>query len=64
MAARRRVVRDALARHARGRDRRQLSPHAQFLNQTLHRYGIEVSTVPCGDYDALEDAIRPTTARS
>jgi len=33
----------------------------QFLNQTLHRYGIEVSTVPCGDYDALEDAIRPTT---
>ena len=33
----------------------------QFLNQTLHRYGIEVSTVPAGDYDALEDAIRPTT---
>ncbi len=33
----------------------------QFLNQTLHRYGIEVSTVPCGDYEALEDAIRPTT---
>jgi cystathionine gamma-synthase len=33
----------------------------QFLNQTLHRYGIEVSTVPVGDYDALEDAIRPTT---
>jgi cystathionine gamma-synthase len=33
----------------------------QFLNQTLHRYGIEVSTVPSGDYDALEDAIRPTT---
>src|SRR5215471_18832724 len=33
----------------------------QFLNQTLSRYGIEVSTVPCGDYDALEDAIRPTT---
>src|SRR5256886_6147190 len=33
----------------------------QFLNQTLHRYGIEVSTVPCGDYDALEDAVRPTT---
>jgi cystathionine gamma-synthase len=33
----------------------------QFLNQTLIRYGIEVSTVPAGDYDALEDAIRPTT---
>jgi cystathionine gamma-synthase len=33
----------------------------QFLNQTLHRYGIELSTVPCGDYEALEDAIRPTT---
>jgi cystathionine gamma-synthase len=33
----------------------------QFLNSTLHRYGIEVSTVPAGDYDALEDAIRPTT---
>ncbi len=33
----------------------------QFLNQTLPRYGIEVSTVPAGDYDALEDAIRPTT---
>jgi cystathionine gamma-synthase len=33
----------------------------QFLNQTLHRYGIEVSTVPVGDYEALEDAIRPTT---
>ncbi len=33
----------------------------QFLNQTLHKYGIEVSTVPAGDYDALEDAIRPTT---
>jgi cystathionine gamma-synthase len=33
----------------------------QFLNQTLGRFGIEVSTVPAGDYDALEDAIRPTT---
>jgi cystathionine gamma-synthase len=33
----------------------------QFLNQTLHRYGIEVSTVPSGDYEALEDAIRPHT---
>jgi cystathionine gamma-synthase len=33
----------------------------QFLNQTLHRYGIEVSTVPAGDYEAMEDALRPTT---
>jgi cystathionine gamma-synthase len=33
----------------------------QFLNQTLHRFGIEVSTVPAGDDEALEDAIRPTT---
>ena len=33
----------------------------QFLNQTLGRYGIEVSTVPAGDYEAMEDAIRPTT---
>jgi cystathionine gamma-synthase len=33
----------------------------QFLNQTLQRYGIEVSTVPSGDYAALEEAIRPTT---
>ena len=33
----------------------------QFLTQTLHRYGIEVSAVPAGDYDAIEEAIRPTT---
>src|SRR5918999_163486 len=33
----------------------------QFLTQVLHRYGIEVSVVPAGDYEALEDAIRPTT---
>jgi cystathionine gamma-synthase len=33
----------------------------QFLTQVLHRYGIEVSTVPAGDYDAIEEAIRPTT---
>src|SRR5512145_404482 len=33
----------------------------QFLTQTLHRYGIEVSVVPAGDYEAVEDAIRPTT---
>ncbi len=33
----------------------------QFLNQTLRRYGVEVSTVPAGDYDRLEEAVRPTT---
>ena len=33
----------------------------QFLNGMLPRYGIEVSTVPAGDYEALEDAIKPTT---
>jgi cystathionine gamma-synthase len=33
----------------------------QFLHQVLHRYGVEVSTVPAGDYEAIEDAIRPTT---
>jgi cystathionine gamma-synthase len=33
----------------------------QFLNQVLARYGVEVSTVPAADYDAIEDAIRPTT---
>lgn len=33
----------------------------QFLNQTLHRYGIECSTVPAGDYDAIAGAIRPNT---
>jgi len=33
----------------------------QFLHQVLHRYGIEVSTVPAGDYEALEDVLRPTT---
>jgi cystathionine gamma-synthase len=33
----------------------------QFLTQVLHRYGIEVSVVPAGDYDAIEEAIRPTT---
>jgi cystathionine gamma-synthase len=33
----------------------------QFLNQVLHRYGIETSTVPAGDYEAIEDALRPTT---
>jgi cystathionine gamma-synthase len=33
----------------------------QFLTQVLHRYGIEVSVAPAGDYEAIEDAIRPTT---
>jgi len=33
----------------------------QFLNTMLPRYGIEVSSVPAGDYEALEDAIKPTT---
>ena len=33
----------------------------QFLNQVLERYGIEVSTAPAGDYEAIEDALRPTT---
>src|ERR1041384_514768 len=33
----------------------------QFLTQTLHRYGIEVSVVPAGDYQAISEAIRPTT---
>ena len=33
----------------------------QFLNQVLRRYGVEVSTVPAGDYDRLEEAIRGTT---
>ena len=32
----------------------------QFLNGMLPRYGVEVSTVPAGDYDALVDAIKPT----
>ncbi|MDH3442759.1 MAG: aminotransferase class I/II-fold pyridoxal phosphate-dependent enzyme [Deltaproteobacteria bacterium] len=33
----------------------------QFLTQVLQRYGIEVSTVPAGDYQAMEEAIRPKT---
>ncbi len=33
----------------------------QFLNQTLGRYGVDVSTVPAGDFDRIEEAIRPTT---
>jgi len=33
----------------------------QFLHQTLRRYGVDVSTVPAGDYDRMEDAVRSTT---
>jgi cystathionine gamma-synthase len=33
----------------------------QFLTQVLHRYGVEVSVVPAGDYQAMAEAIRPTT---
>lgn len=33
----------------------------QFLNQILRRYGVEISTVPAGDYDRMEDAVRQTT---
>lgn len=33
----------------------------QFLNQALRRYGVEVSTVPAGDYERMEEAVRPNT---
>lgn len=33
----------------------------QFLNQTLRRYGVEVSTAPAGDYERIEEAVRPNT---
>src|SRR5215472_13883387 len=33
----------------------------QFLLQILRRYGVEVSVVPAGDYDRLEQAVRQTT---
>ena len=33
----------------------------QFLNQVLRRYGVEVTTVPAGDYERMEEAIRRTT---
>jgi len=32
-----------------------------FSRDFLKRFGIECSLVPCGDYDAIEAAIRPTT---
>lgn len=33
----------------------------QFLHQVLRRYGVEVSTVPAGDYERLEESVRQTT---
>jgi len=33
----------------------------QFLNQTLRRFGVDVSSVPAGDYVRMEEAIRPAT---
>jgi cystathionine gamma-synthase len=33
----------------------------QFLHQVLRRYGVEVSTVPAGDYQRMEEAVRPAT---
>src|SRR4029453_16342017 len=33
----------------------------QFLLHVLSRYGVEVSVVPAGDYDRLQEAVRPTT---
>jgi cystathionine gamma-synthase len=32
-----------------------------FCEKLLKRYGVECTVTPCGDYDALEAAIRPTT---
>jgi len=33
----------------------------QFLNQVLRRFGVEVSTVPAGDYQRIQESIRQTT---
>ncbi|MFN8643263.1 MAG: aminotransferase class I/II-fold pyridoxal phosphate-dependent enzyme [Candidatus Binatia bacterium] len=33
----------------------------QFLLHTLKRYGVDVTVVPAGDYDRLEEAVRQTT---
>lgn len=33
----------------------------QFLHQTLRRYGVEVTTVPAGDYERIEESVRQTT---
>jgi len=32
-----------------------------FSHQILRRYGVEVSTVPAGDYERMEEAVRTTT---
>ena len=46
---------------ARGRDRRRYRRTRQFLGQVLRRYGVEVTTVPAGDYERMGEAIRRTT---
>lgn len=33
----------------------------QFLHQILRRYGVEVSTVPAGDYQRMEESVRQST---
>ncbi len=33
----------------------------EFFHQILRRYGIEVSMVPAGDYERMEEAVRQTT---
>ena len=33
----------------------------QFLHQILRRYGVDVSTVAAGDYQRMEEAVRPST---
>jgi cystathionine gamma-synthase len=33
----------------------------QFLHQILRRYGVDVSTVPAGDYQRMEESVRPST---
>jgi cystathionine gamma-synthase len=33
----------------------------EFVHQILRRYGVEVSTVPAGDYERMEEAVRTTT---
>ncbi len=41
-----------VTRRSRHRHRRRYRRTRQFLHQVLRRYGVEVSTVPAGDYDA------------
>jgi len=33
----------------------------EFVTRFLHRYGVDMTSVPAGDYNALEAAIRPET---